>query len=270
MKFYLNIILILLYSLLISCGGQTDTGVVGESIILQAESLESGDDLEITWVIQEKPEDSWLNVDDAEYSDDMATATFIPDEPGTYAFIATLSQYGDEVSSQTFTYEIEDDDNGDDSQDEERPEVTEEEWLNTTPGTDSVTDAIVVVTEIVAEEVAIEIEPVKIAKKEPPPPPRKQKKQAIPGSKIPFDVERYTIQVASRNKLKDAEKVAADLINAGFDAYIQKAYFIETDQIWYRVRVGSYNDIAIAKTVAESLGQTHDLSTWIDHVRIEQ
>lgn len=263
MKFYLNITFILLFNLLVSCGSHNETGLVGESITLTADTMESGDDLDITWEIIEQPDASWLNVDDAEYSDDTTTATFIPDEPGTYTFKVTISQYGDEVSSQTFSYDIEDD--GDEYDAEDRPEVTEEEWLMTTDDGD--TEETIVDTETVAKELADKIEPVKNV---PPPPPPQIKKQVIPGSKIPFDKERFTIQVASRNNLRDAEKVAADLINAGFDAYIQKAYFVETDQTWYRVRIGSYNDIAVAKSVALSIAETHNLSTWIDYVRIEQ
>ena len=264
MKFYLNISFILLFSLLVSCGSHNETGRVGESIALTADSMESGDDLDITWEIIEQPDASWLNVDDAEYSDDMTTATFIPDEPGAYTFKVTISQYGDEVSSQTFSYDIEDGGGGD-YDDEDRQEVTEEEWLTTTDDAD--TEETIEDTETVAKELAVKIEPVESMEKVPPPKPQKQ---VIPGSKIPFDNERFTIQVASRNNLRDAEKVAADLINAGFDAYIQKAYFVETDQTWYRVRVGSYDDIAVAKSVASSIAETHNLSTWIDHVRIEQ
>ena len=42
---------------------------------------------------------------------------------------------------------------------------------------------------------------------------------------IPYDKERFTIQVASKKSLDDAKKVAANLINNGYDAYIQKAFF---------------------------------------------
>ena len=59
---------------------------------------------------------------------------------------------------------------------------------------------------------------------------------------IPFDKSRFTIQVASKKNLNDAEKIAANLIESGYDAYIQKAYFRDTDEVWFRVRVGSYDN----------------------------
>ena len=49
---------------------------------------------------------------------------------------------------------------------------------------------------------------------------------------IPYDKERFTIQVASKKRLDDAKKVAANLINSGYDAYIQKAFFKENKQTW--------------------------------------
>ena len=32
-----------------------------------------------------------------------------------------------------------------------------------------------------------------------------------------------------------------ELIDSGYDAYIQKALFVETNETWYRIRVGSYD-----------------------------
>ncbi len=265
MKFVQTISLLLLFTLIISCGGQSETGMVGESITLVAESGETGEDLEFSWDILEQPSTSWITVNDLQYSEDHMSATFIPDEPGTYVFSVAISQYGDEVSNQSFSYEIELGEDGSDY-DEELTEVTEEEWLESTPEEPEIP------VEIPEPEFEERVEPEKVVVKEtpPPPPPPKPVKRVVPGSTIPVDKSRFTIQVASRKMLVDAEKVASDLINAGFDAYIQKAYFMETDQIWYRVRVGSYDDMDIAQSVASSIADSYNLATWIDHVRIEQ
>nr|MCS5614335.1 SPOR domain-containing protein [Candidatus Neomarinimicrobiota bacterium] len=91
----------------------------------------------------------------------------------------------------------------------------------------------------------------------------------IRGSSIPYDKERFTIQVASKKELADAKKVVATLIDAGFDAYIQKAVFKETNEIWYRVRVGSYDNRDTAVAVAESLSSTRRERAWVDFVRYE-
>ncbi|HCI15237.1 MAG TPA: hypothetical protein DE027_00225, partial [Candidatus Marinimicrobia bacterium] len=106
------------------------------------------------------------------------------------------------------------------------------------------------------------------------PPPSKKKKMAKPkpntrGMSIPFDKERFTIQVASKKVLEDAKNVAATLIDAGYDAYIQKAVFKETNEIWYRVRVGSYDNRDTAVAVAESLSKTRSEKAWVDFVRYE-
>ena len=99
--------------------------------------------------------------------------------------------------------------------------------------------------------------------------PKKKKAKLIRGSYIPYDKERFTIQVASKKEFADAKKVVATLIDAGFDAYIQKAVFKETNEIWYRVRVGSYDNRDTAVAVAESLSRTRLERAWVDFVRYE-
>ena len=107
----------------------------------------------------------------------------------------------------------------------------------------------------------------------PPPPatlvPKKKKAKLVRGDSIPYDKERFTIQVASKKELADAKKVVGSLIDAGFDAYIQKAVFKETNEIWYRVRVGSYDNRNTAIAVAESLSSTRRERAWVDFVRYE-
>lgn len=271
LKLFLKISALVLLGLLISCSKKGETGSVGESITLTATVADPGTDLEYHWEILAQPEASWISIDKAVFSADFSTLTFIPDEPGEYSFKVTVSQYGDEVSSQSFTYTIESreesEENGVNLAEEERQEITEEEWLATPPSEPAA---------MVVPEPAPVVKPVK----KPTPPPtgsaaektsqNPAKAGVSPGSSIPFDKKHYTIQVASKSTLKDAEVVASDLIEAGFDAYIQKAYFKENNQVWYRVRVGSYDDITIARTVSASIADTHHLSTWIDFVRTEQ
>jgi len=80
---------------------------------------------------------------------------------------------------------------------------------------------------------------------------------------IPFDKSRFTIQVASKKNLNDAEKIAANLIESGYDAYIQKAYFRDTDEVWFRVRVGSYDNrdtaLAVGKVIADAMTTKYGL-----------
>ena len=125
-----------------------------------------------------------------------------------------------------------------------------------------------------------ELVPVEIAtkKKASPPPPVKTQTTAVkpPVKKkssryiIPFDKSRFTIQVASKKNLNDAEKVAANLIESGYDAYIQKAYFRDTDEVWFRVRVGSYDNRDTALAVGKVIADAMTTEVWVDFVRFEE
>ena len=110
-------------------------------------------------------------------------------------------------------------------------------------------------------EVKEPLAPKKVMKKGKPKPTR--------GASIPYDENRFTIQVGSKKVLADAKKFAAKLIDAGYDAYIQKAVFKETNEVWYRIRVGSYAKRKTASAVAKSLSETQQENAWVDFVRYE-
>ena len=96
-----------------------------------------------------------------------------------------------------------------------------------------------------------------------------KKPKKVRGSSIPFDKDRFTIQVGSKKFLSDAKKFAAQLIDSGYDAYIQKASFKETNEVWYRIRVGSYDKRETATAVAKVLSKTRQEKAWVDFVRYE-
>ena len=81
--------------------------------------------------------------------------------------------------------------------------------------------------------------------------------------------DRFTIQITSKKMLKDAQLFSQNLIGQGYDSYIQKVVF-NSDEIWYRVRVGSYDNYNSAKTAADALSGTLGMPTWVDFVRKEQ
>jgi len=127
------------------------------------------------------------------------------------------------------------------------------------------------------EEYEEEIEETEIAAAEINPPAVKPKSTAAKPAKkkssryvIPFDKSRYTIQVASKKNLKDAEKTAANLIESGYDAYIQKAYFRDTDEVWFRIRVGSYDNRETALAVGKVIASAMTTDVWVDFVRFEE
>ena len=50
---------------------------------------------------------------------------------------------------------------------------------------------------------------------------------------------------------------------------IQKVVF-NAEEIWYRVRVGSYDNYNSAKIAADALSSALSMPTWVDFVRKEQ
>ena len=277
----------LLLAFLVSCSKDNPTANVGESILVVAELPEENQDLEFLWEFIDLPENSVLENINLRIGNDNSSVIFTPDAPGIYSLNVSIFQYNDEVSNQSFTYEIQ--------SDEDSQQISKKMALNDTTVNDLGTapkDSIQKIeskkwydSEIAAQaveeintnenkkiETAVEKSPVKLPIKKTKPksvPQRKKAKIKKVGMSIPYDKERFTIQVASKKRLDDAKKVAANLINSGYDAYIQKAFFKENNQTWYRIRVGSYNDKSMAQKVAIAISNEQKEKAWVDHVRIE-
>ena len=277
----------LLLAFLVSCSKDNPTANVGESILVVAELPEENQDLEFLWEFIDLPENSVLENINLRIGNDNSSVIFTPDAPGLYSLNVSIFQYNDEVSNQSFTYEIQ--------SDEDSQQISNKMALNDTTVNDLGTapkDSIQKIeskkwydSEIAAQaleeintnenkitEIAVKKTPAKLpVKKSKPksaPQPKKAKIKKV-GMSIPYDKERFTIQVASKKRLDDAKKVAANLINSGYDAYIQKAFFKENNQTWYRIRVGSYNDKSMAQKVAIAISNEQKEKAWVDHVRIE-
>ena len=88
-------------------------------------------------------------------------------------------------------------------------------------------------------------------------------------SNISERTDRFTIQITSKKMLKDAQLFSNELIKRGYDAYIQKVLF-KSNETFYRVRVGSYDNYNSAKIAAKSLSKDLKMTTWVDFVRKEQ
>ncbi|MCH7762503.1 MAG: SPOR domain-containing protein [Candidatus Marinimicrobia bacterium] len=245
---------------------------------MNAHIPEDSDDLDYIWSIVNQPDASLLNLSAFDYSENRSTVTFIPDKSGKYELEVNVFQYGDELSVQTFIIDIEE---GDTAPPPVEPVSKEEEWVEDDRDNKWFEEEEIIIEETVQEisevtEVAEAIDVIEeavdvvIIEKAPPPPPPSPKPVIRPGSTIPKISERFTIQVASKKVLSDAEIVAAGLIDNGYDAYIQKAYFKETDEVWFRIRIGSYDSRETATQVAKSISKKRGLSTWVDFVRYEE
>jgi len=269
------------------CFSSGEQGTVGEKISIQADVPEEGNDLEFSWKFTGLPEASQLSQVDLTLSEDGTVASFTPDVKGYYAVEVSVLQYNDEISTQSFEFDVRPGDEtsvasekstGEESGPEEA--VTEEtpsgssvKWYEEKEAQEALEELTTPLVSEVAEPAKTDTETVaQMTAKAEKPAPKKIKpkpKKPLPGSSIPYDHSRYTIQVSAKRSLDMAKSVAADLIKAGYDAYIQKAYFKETDEVWYRVRVGSYEKKETALAVAQSLSQINHEKAWVDFVRYE-
>ena len=283
--------------LLMNCGGTRGEGFVGEIIHVNGELPEETESIDLFWAISSQPDASKLSMKTLEFSEDKSKMSFIPDAAGKYVFEMEIFQYGDELETQKFTYNVDSIEPlvTSETEDEALAEEADEDWLEEEYEEELETeddgydyaeeseddeeemeenedevyeeDEDEEIEEIEETEIAaVEIYPTVVEPKSTAAKPAKKKS---PRYIIPFDKSRYTIQVVSKKNLKDAEKTAANLIESGYDAYIQKAYFRDTDEVWFRVRVGSYDNRETALAVGKVIGSAMTTDIWVDFVRFE-
>ena len=286
---------IILLLLIFGCGGSGIEGYVNEPITITANNPEEGQDVDYFWSLAEQPDGSLINSGDLLASDYGQEMVFTPDYPGDYLVEVVISQYGDEISNQTFSFSILD------ASEKEVPsdnvEEENEDWLNeeiedsldneTVKMEESISDTTPAQTEKIdsdedhsmseensnaktamgemAKEGKVKpiVKPIETNKSV-----GKIRQQKRPAS-IAERTDRFTIQITSKKMLKDAQLFSQNLIGQGYDSYIQKAVF-NKEEIWYRVRVGSYDNYNSAKTAADALSTELGMPAWVDFVRKEQ
>ena len=259
--------------LFFSCGGKGVEGTVGQIISISAEENLEEPDVDYNWIIVNQPDGSLLSPKDLKYNHNAQEMIFSPDYPGDYNFEVSITKFGDELSSQSFFFSISDISDPDDI--EEKNETSKEkEWLSENLDDDDDDEEEEDEDEQEDEEEEYEEKSApkkytvkKVAKT------RKgltAKSKFVKGADIPAKKDRFTIQIISKKQLLDAQKFADKLIKSGYDAYIQKAYFNETEEIWYRVRIGSYDNYNSAQAVANIVSKDIKLSVWVDFVRLDK
>jgi cell division septation protein DedD len=274
-------IIILSLLVLTGCGEKNPTANVGDHVTITADKPVESQDLDFIWEWTSVPDNSQLDNSKIIKDETNSTIEFIPDVAGLYSLEVSVFQYNDEISTQSFSYEVAANEIVENEEERLEPEAPEEvedavaellvendepKWYES----ESVAEVLEEVNQI--KETPVDAVEETVEQKPPPPAapvPKKKKAKLVRGDSIPYDKERFTIQVASKKELADAKKVVGSLIDAGFDAYIQKAVFKETNEIWYRVRVGSYDNRNTAIAVAESLSSTRRERAWVDFVRYE-
>ena len=269
---------------MISCSKETNPISIGETINVSAEVPEESQDLEFIWELTSVPENSFIDNNNIQMGDANSSIYFTPDVAGLYSLEVSIFQYNDEISTESFSYDVML------LEDVKKDEIVnilvkvqndssaisdllatnnEPKWYDS----ESVEGVLENVEKIPLEEKVKKRTQgsrrfIRTTKTEPKKRTIKKPKK-IRGSLIPHDKDRFTIQVGSKKMLSDAKKFAAKLIDAGYDAYIQKASFKETNEIWYRIRVGSYDKRQTAVAVAKVLSTTRQEKAWVDFVRYE-
>jgi|TARA_B100001540_G_scaffold108176_1_gene97232 hypothetical protein len=273
----------IILTLFIACSKQSPTTLVGEAIIANVANPEEGLDLEYLWEFTNLPDQSSISNSDIDSGEDDLSITFIPDVPGTYSLEVSVFQYNDEISTQSFHFEVLDNENlvsdiKDESNISESDEILAKNddllYRSDAPKWFESEDILEITTEMENDKLLpkpqIKEDSERIIPSSPKKVETKKTTKSIRGQSIPYDKNRFTIQIASKKELSDAKQVAVDLIDAGYDAYIQKALFKETNETWYRIRVGSYQNKDTAIAVAESLSKNRPEKAWVDYVRLEK
>lgn len=270
-----------------ACSGGGIEGYVGESISITADNPEEGKDVDYNWTLANQPDGSLMNSTDLFASDDGQKMSFIPDYPGDYSVEVVVSQYGDDIANQTFSFSIIDPKNQEEEvedDDEESQDEVNEEWLNEDLEKES--DVVIEDEEEESdddEEVEDDVDSddqenevsdedddnnIPVTKNISSAGVQAKAIQPKKGASIAAKTDQFTIQITSKRMLSDAQLFSQKMISKGYDAYIQKALF-DTDKIWYRVRVGSYDNYNSAKAAADVLSEELGMATWVDFVRKE-
>ena len=270
---------------LFSCAEKNPSSIVGEAVTATVQVPEEGVDLEYLWEFTNLPDNSNISNSDIQAGDDNISVIFVPDVSGNYGLEVSIFQYNDEISTQSFSFDVIGEEmialnediivndteiSNDPIQNNQIVETDEPKWYDSESISELVTS---IEKDSIISEPIIEKAPKKEIIKTPSAPankPTAKKRTIIRGQSIPFDKNRFTIQIASKKILSDAKKVAMELIDTGYDAYIQKALFVETNETWYRIRVGSYDKKETAIAVAKTLSKNRPEKAWVDYVRYER
>ena len=268
-------------------------GTAGNYYAINVEAQFGVDDPSFGWDILESPRKSLLSYTDLYLRKNGREMAFEADAPGAYLFeLIIFDGAGEAVNSQKYRFEIAKVDvilssepppptpSTPSPPEVEGAVLTDEIAGETSAGNEEVEmtenveigrEEIIKTGDVEIEEEAVggEIETIVAEESAPvrsidtPPAPLRI-------DKIPKIEGRVTIQVASWPTLEEAEKQMIELQNIGFDAYVQKAYFEETDEVWYRVRIGAFNSVAEAQEAVTVLKTVTGYAAWVDHVRADQ
>ena len=258
-----------------ACGEKGEEGIVGSFHTINAIQPEENGSFDFQWSIIAQPDASNLSKKNLIFNTDNSVMTFIPDVEGNYIFQASISQYNDELSVQSFPFTIsanliaKDQENGDPVIEVASSSNDIDAWLQ---------EKIEQEDKSVIESPPPPSPPVKKIRPKPVLKKSKPKKQPIKntstkksksGPTASFNKKRFTVQIGSKQSFNEAKAIASEFIEIGYDAYIEKSFIKMKNQFWYRVRVGSYDNYDTAVSLATTISTTKNVPTWVDNVRNE-
>ena len=257
-KLYIPFLSVLLLTLTACESYSSHQGTVGNYYTIQIEKPLGVENPSYGWDILSFPDESLLTYSDLYIRQEGREMAFKPDVPGDYEFeFIVFDDTGEAVITNEYLFKI---------SSSAMAEILVGSRLAETEEVEET---------VTAKELSTPEPPAK--KITSPPPTSAAKNEAKPVKKTVPKVEalaavdgRFTIQIYSESTLREAEKKMDGLRKLGFDAYIQKAHFEKTDELWYRVRVGAFNSRIEAKKAASEIKAKTGLVSWVDKVRVDQ
>jgi len=260
-KLTYSLIVLVPLLILVTCGGKkretiTKTGTVGTRVDLSVIENDLKGNNQIEWNFVETPGKTRLSKYDFNPMFNRPQVSFVPPDSGVYVVAYALQdQSGDIVGTQRFEIKVK----------------SQRMMTDTTS------------TQMNEQKQAKKSTPAKTAQETKKPATKQPaQKSATPRSTsttsssgkradlIPKIPGEYTVQIASLQKRSGAERLVKKLQDLGYDAYIQRAKFPDTGEVWYRVRSGKFQSYDEAKKLASRMQaeeQLQDLTIWVDSMR---
>jgi hypothetical protein len=233
---------------------------VGEPETILVEPPEDAIDVNYVWRIVDLPDASMLIPD---FSSESNVFMFTADVVGDYAFGVTIMSLGDEVANYEFYFTATEDTSVVPS---EAPEAAAaEEVPPSAPTTPVVTE-----TPVPAPQPTPSTARPRTTAPPAPTPRERVTRAEPPERKAPGKVVRghFTVQVSSWKTAKKAQAVLVEMNTQGYDAYIQRVWLEDRNEVWWRVRVGDFTHLSEARELREELAARFP-ECWVDNVREE-
>ena len=229
---------------------------VGEPETIIVQPPEDALDVSYRWSIIDLPDESLLVPD---FSSSSNVFTFTADVEGDYAFAVAVESYGEDVEEHVMEFRAMEDTSLVPIQ------VTVKETVTAAP---AIPPAPAPQYESQPGATIQRTPPPATTQPAPTPKPRRTRsatkrtvaKDAVPGH--------YTIQVSSWKTAKQAQSIRQSLVSEGYDAYIQRVWLEDRQEVWWRVRVGDFESLQAAKNMRDALRPTYS-AAWVDNVRQE-